>query len=112
MFGHPPVDRRRLSIWVSPRDLAQLVLIGVTNPALRYAVVYGVSDNARSFYDAAAAYRLGYRPRDRAEDYATPILARDPYRATDAAPRPGEFAQGGDFAQAEFVGDPACLHEW
>jgi uronate dehydrogenase len=107
-----PIDRRRLSIWISPRDLAQLVAIGMTKPNLRFAVVYGVSDNARSFYDTAAADRLGYRPRDRAEDYAAPILARDPYPPSDVVPRPGEVAQGGDFVQAEFVGDPARLLEW
>lgn len=107
-----PVDRRRLSIWLSPRDLAQLVVIGVTKPDLRFAVAYGVSDNARSFYDGAANTRLGYEPRDRAEDYAAPILARDPYPPVGSPVRPGEFAQGGDFVDGEFVGDPARLLEW
>ena len=107
-----PVDRRRLSIWVSPSDLAQLVLIGVRHPALRFAVVYGTSDNARSFYDNDSAYRLGYRPRDRAEGYAEAIVARDPYPPAGTAVAPGEFAQGGDFVDGEFVGDPARLLEW
>jgi uronate dehydrogenase len=107
-----PVDRRRLSIWISPRDLAQLVIIGVRRPDLRYAVVYGVSDNARSFYDASASDRLGYKPLDRAEDHAAAILERDPYPAADAAPSPGELAQGGSFVEGEFVGDPNRLSEW
>ena len=58
-----PIDHRRLSIWISWRDLAQLVNIGLSHPSLRYAVVYGVSDNARSFFDNDVAHRLGYRPR-------------------------------------------------
>ncbi|UFN48278.1 NAD(P)-dependent oxidoreductase [Roseomonas sp. OT10] len=105
-----PLDRRRLSIWISPRDLAQLVRIGVTHPGLRFAAVYGVSDNARSFYDNGVAEALGYRPLDRAEDHAAAILARDP---PPAVPLPaGEVAQGGTFAEAGFVGDPARLREW
>ncbi|MDB5370556.1 MAG: putative UDP-glucose 4-epimerase [Roseomonas sp.] len=107
-----PIDRRRLSIWVSPRDLAQLVRIGVEHPALRFSIVYGVSDNARSFYDNAAATRLGYRPLDRAEDHAAAILARDPPPAGDATSDAGEVAQGGSFARDEFVGDPRRLFEW
>jgi|tagenome__1003787_1003787.scaffolds.fasta_scaffold20476395_2 uronate dehydrogenase len=107
-----PVDRRRLSIWLSSRDLAQLVAIGVRKPDLRYAVVYGISDNARSFYDASEADRLGYQPLDRAEDYAAAILEQDPYPALDAALSPGEFAQGGAFVEGEFVGSPKRLSEW
>lgn len=43
-----PSDRRRLSIWISPRDLAQLVRIGVDHPDIRFEIVYGVSGNRRS----------------------------------------------------------------
>ncbi|MGV7213716.1 NAD-dependent epimerase/dehydratase family protein [Bradyrhizobium sp. UFLA05-112] len=107
-----PIDRRRLSIWLSPRDFAQLVAIGVRKPDLRYAVAYGVSDNARSFYDGAEADVLGYRPLDRAEDYAAAIIEKDPYPAMDAILRPGEFAQGGSFVDGEFVGSPSRLSEW
>ena len=34
-----PIDHRRLSIWVDPGDLAQLVRIGLEHPDLRYEVV-------------------------------------------------------------------------
>ena len=73
--GDRPIDRRRLSIWSSWRDLAQLVRIGLDHPSLRYAVVYGVSDNTRGFFDNDAAFRLGYRPRDDAEDFADHVKA-------------------------------------
>ncbi len=63
-FGTQPIDRRRLSIWISPRDLTQLVRIGLDHPDLRYEIVYGVSNNRRSWYDNANAHRLGYRPQD------------------------------------------------
>src|SRR3954470_21680233 len=44
-----PVDKRRLSIWISPRDIAQLVTIGIEHPDIRFEIVYGVSGNKRSW---------------------------------------------------------------
>ena len=35
-FGTRPIDKRRLSIWISPRDLTQLVRIGLEHPDVRY----------------------------------------------------------------------------
>jgi hypothetical protein len=43
-------EKRRLSIWISPRDLTQLVRIGLEHPDIRYEIVYGVSNNQRSWY--------------------------------------------------------------
>ena len=40
-----PIDKRRLSIWFSPRDLAQLVTIGIEHPDIRFEIVYGISGN-------------------------------------------------------------------
>lgn len=102
---HPfPLDKRRLSIWFSPRDLAQLVSIGIDHPAIRFEIVYGVSGNARSWYDNSNAVRLGYRPQDDAETYAAEVLARE---------KPGdpkaEKYQGGLFVVAEDVPNPAPL---
>ena len=50
-----PLDKRRLSIWVSPRDIAQLVRIGIEHPDIRFEIVYGVSGNQRSWYDNSNA---------------------------------------------------------
>ncbi|MBT6276219.1 MAG: NAD(P)-dependent oxidoreductase [Chromatiales bacterium] len=96
-----PVDKRRLAIWVSPRDLAQLVTIGLEHPDIEFEIVYGMSDNARGWWDNANAARLGYAPADRSEDYADEVLAREP--ASDPASAPETF-QGGDFTQAEVGG--------
>lgn len=97
--GVRPIDRRRLSIWISPRDLAQLVTIGLESPELGFQIVYGVSDNERSWWDNAIAYRLGYNPQDRSEDYAASVLAESPPESG----RPAEF-QGGSFVEAELGG--------
>jgi uronate dehydrogenase len=98
-----PIDKRRLSIWLSPRDLAQLVSIGIDHPEIRFEIVYGVSGNTRSWYDNSNAARLGYRPQDNAEDYASEVLPRD----KPADPR-AEAHQGGLFVHIEEVANPAA----
>src|SRR6185503_15294950 len=72
-----PIDKRRLSIWISPRDIAQLVSIGIDHAGIRFEIVYGVSGNTRSWYDNSNATRLGYRPQDDAEDFAEEILRKE-----------------------------------
>ena len=100
-FGDRPLDRRRLSIWISPRDFLQLVRIGLEHPEIRYEVVYGASESDRSWWDNANAYRLGYRPEDESEPFAAEILANEP-EPTDLV---AERFQGGPFCSAEFTGD-------
>ena len=92
-----PIDKRRLSIWISPRDIAQLVSIGIDHPDIRFEIVYGVSDNRRSWYDNANARRLGYRPQDDSETYAEEVLRAE---KPGADPRT-ETYQGGTFVLAE-----------
>ena len=100
-----PIDKRRLSIWVSPRDIAQLVSIGIEHPEIRFEIVYGISGNTRAWYDNSNAQRLGYRPKDNAEAYAAEILAREPPPGDPRA----EQRQGGIFCVAEDVPNPAPL---
>ncbi|HLY46511.1 MAG TPA: NAD(P)-dependent oxidoreductase [Stellaceae bacterium] len=98
-FGTRPIDSRRLAIWISPRDYTQLVRIGLEHPDIRYEIVYGVSNNQRSWYDNSNAYRLGYRPQDDSEPYAAEILASEAGAAKDAI---AERYQGGTFCAAEY----------
>jgi uronate dehydrogenase len=97
-----PMDKRRLSIWLSPRDLAQLVSIAIDRPGIRFEIVYGVSANRRSWYDNANAEGLGYRPQDDSEPWAEEVLKND---KPGADPRTEKF-QGGTFVIAEDGGDP------
>ena len=99
-----PVDRRRLSLWMSPRDLQQQVDIGLQHPDLHFAVVYGVSGNTRSWYDDETAASLGYVPQDNSEDYAQEVLANSP--ALDESSVSDQM-QGGDFCSVEFGGGAA-----
>ena len=97
-----PVDKRRLSIWISPRDLAQLVGIAIDRPDIHFEIVYGVSGNKRSWYDNSNAERLGYRPQDDSEPRAEEVLKNE---KPGADPRT-ELFQGGTFVTAEHGGDP------
>jgi uronate dehydrogenase len=96
-----PVDRRRLSIWVKPEDLMQLIRIGLEHPAIRYEIFFGASDNERSWWDNAAAFRYGYRPTGRGEDHAAAALAAQKAVPPDPI---GDWYQGGPFCSDEFDG--------
>jgi uronate dehydrogenase len=101
-IGHvldEPADRRRLSIWLKPEDLAQLVRIGLEHPDLRFEIFYGVSANERSWWDNGRAHAYGYRPTGRAEDYRDEALAAQAKLAADPV---GDFFQGGPFCSEEF----------
>ena len=83
----------------SPEDLVQLVRIGLEHPDIRCEIFYGVSDNARGWWDNAAAFRFGYRPRARSEDHSAAALAADGALPPDPV---GEWYQGGPYCSDEF----------
>ncbi len=96
--GGKAIDERRMRTWCSPRDLAQLVHIGLLTPDLGNRLVYGISNNPGSFFDNSSAEEIGYRPMDNSLDFLT-----DP-ELCNAVPDPnlvedmfigGYFASGG-----------------
>src|SRR5215467_4916950 len=97
-----PADERRLSIWVKPEDLAQLVRIGLEHPDIHFEIFYGVSDNAASFWDNSRAAHFGYRPQGRGEDYRQQALAAQAKLPPDPI---GARYQGGPFCSAEYDAD-------
>jgi uronate dehydrogenase len=97
-----PIDARRLAIWLSPEDLVRLIRIGLERPGIVYEVMYGVSDNARSWYDNSHATALGYAPQSRGEDYAAKVLAAEPKSGKDPV---AEHYQGGTYCAAEYDAD-------
>ena len=92
-----PIDRRRLAIWISGRDMAQLVTIGIEHPGLSFEIVYGISNNARAWFDNSNAFRMGYRPQDSSETYAEEILRSSPPPGS----APADIFQGGGHCMAE-----------
>ncbi len=97
-----PVDKRRLSIWLKPEDLVQLIRIGLEHPDIHYEIFYGVSDNEASFWDNSNARRFGYKPLGRAEDFREQALAAE---AKLTANPVAERYQGGPFCGDEYDAD-------
>lgn len=62
-------DARRLRLWTSARDLAQLLLIGLEHPGVRNEIVYGVSESPNPLFHNRRARELGYAPQDNAGDH-------------------------------------------
>ena len=98
-----PIDERRLSIWIKPEDLVQLLRIGLEHPDLHYEVVYGVSANVRSWWDNETAFRLGYRPAGESERWSAEAVAAQARLPADPI---GDRLQGGGFCSVEYVGNP------
>jgi uronate dehydrogenase len=96
---YEPEDIRRLATWAHPEDLTSLVEVGLTAP-LKFEIVYGMSDNKRTWWDNSSALRLGYKPRHRSEDFAEAVIAREPKHDLND---PVHFYQGGTFVTAESV---------
>lgn len=98
--GSEPLDTRRLSIWIHQEDLMQLCEIGFEHPDVHNQIVYGASDNARTWWDNSVAFDLGYRPTHKGEDFATTAAVGD-----GPADPVGDHFQGGGFCTIEFDGD-------
>jgi len=96
-----PTTPRSLEIWMSPGDFAQLVAIGMTHPDITCTTVYGVSEGGGHWYDNAIAERLGYVPRDRIVDFATPEAFKP---QAFEIPEIAEYFQGGPFCERDHDG--------
>jgi uronate dehydrogenase len=94
-----PADHRRLSMWLHPEDLVQLIRIGLAHPAIVDDVVYGASHCERAWWDNRHARALGYRPRHRAEDHAAYALEQQAKLDPDPI---GDQFQGGGFCSEAF----------
>lgn len=88
------VDARRERLWISARDLANLVAIGLTAETLVYEIVYGISRCPKALFKNDAAERLGYRPQDDAADHHAPNFRQ----AAQLGPQDGAGKVGGVFA--------------
>jgi uronate dehydrogenase len=96
------MNARALSSWMSYADMERMLKVGLT-AEYTYEVVYGVSDNPRSWWDNSNAERLGYAPQDSAEAFA------ETYEKAVSGDPIEEAFQGGSFVSREFVGDPSRI---
>jgi uronate dehydrogenase len=74
-FRPQPGNRRELSTWLSIPDCVRLVDACLTAPDLGFAVVYGISNNTRAWWDLEPGRAIGYHPIDDAEAWAADIEA-------------------------------------
>jgi uronate dehydrogenase len=98
-----PLDERRLAIWLKPEDLVSLIRLGLERDGLVYEVVYGMSDNARAWWNNARAAELGYKPEGQSEMFAEAAFAAQALIPPD---RVGDRFQGGPFCSQEFRSQP------
>jgi uronate dehydrogenase len=99
-FLPQPDSPRALSTWLSHDDAVRMVEAALTTPDPGFAVLYGISDNTRGWWDLEPGRRLGYHPQDDAERFADHVLA------TSADPRRDEVEAahvGGPLTTAAFV---------
>ncbi len=101
-FGDAPIDVRRLSIWLKPEDLVQLVRIGLEHPDIHFEIFYGASDNAAAWWDNSNAHKFGYSPTGRAEDFRA--QAEEAQKKLPADPV-GDLLQGGTYPSDEYDAD-------
>ena len=94
-----PLDKRRLSIWIKPEDLAQLVRIGLEHPDIRFEIFYGASNNAAGWWDNSNARRFGYRPQFRSENFEAEAMEGQAKLPPDPI---GQRYQGGPFCSDEY----------
>ena len=94
-FQPEPQSVRQLSTWLSHDDCVRMVVAALTAPAPGYAVLYGISNNTRAWWDLEPGRELGYEPQDDAETFSSRI-ASSPDDEVEAA-----FV-GGPFVTEEF----------
>jgi uronate dehydrogenase len=94
-----PTAVRHLATWLSPDDTVSLVAAALSAPSPGFAVVWGVSDNTRNWWDLTSARALGYEPKDDAEVYAEALI--EAYGEPDPAD-PVHARVGGEYTLPEY----------
>jgi uronate dehydrogenase len=91
-----PKDRRMLATWLSFDDLHRLVAACLSTPVLDHSIVYGMSDNAVTWWDNRLARHVGFQPQDSSDVFREAVFART--SAPDLAD-PAAIYQGGAFVR-------------
>jgi len=86
-------DRRMMASWMSLDDFEQLLRRSLFIPGVGHTVVYGMSDNATTWWDNRHAAHLGYTPKDSSEIFRAKVEAQPRPAPND----PVAVLQGGAF---------------
>jgi len=93
-----PKEARHLSTWFGLEDLSHFIDRCISVPDIGFLIVWGVSNNTRSYWSNAGAERLGYQPRQNAEDFAAEIL-----KQTNPLDPIAQQHQGGSFVTMDYT---------
>ena len=91
-----PKDRRMLATWLSFDDLHRLITACLSTPVLGHTIIFGMSDNAVTWWDNAQARHVGYVPQDSSDVFRDAVYART--AAPDLSDPAAQF-QGGAFVR-------------
>ncbi|MEI6759699.1 MAG: NAD(P)-dependent oxidoreductase [Betaproteobacteria bacterium] len=91
-----PKDRRMLATWLSFDDLHRLITACLSTPVLGHTIIFGMSDNAVTWWDNAQAKHVGYVPQDSSDVFRDAVYART--SAPDLSDPAVQF-QGGAFVR-------------
>lgn len=92
-----PKDRRMLATWLSFDDLHRLITACLTTPVLGHSIIFGMSDNAVTWWDNRRARHIGYVAKDSSDIFRDAVYART--CAPDLSDPAVQF-QGGGFVKA------------
>lgn len=93
-----PRDRRMLATWLSFDDLHRLIGACLSTPVLGHSIVFGMSDNAVTWWDNSRAKHIGYVPQDSSDVFRDAVFART---TTPDLNDPAAIYQGGGFVKAD-----------
>lgn len=85
-----PRNERMLATWLSRPDLARLIDCSLRAAAPGFAIVWGISDNSRAWWEGDDRARIGWAPRDSADAWI------------------GRFAEPAEGATERFQGGRFC----
>jgi uronate dehydrogenase len=94
-----PTDRRFLSTWLSYDDFVSLMQCCAKAERIGFTVIWGASDNSRSFWGADGRARIGWTPKDSSDGFierVESIMTQD---------RIAEHLQGGRFVTVDYSRD-------
>jgi uronate dehydrogenase len=91
-----PVEARMLATWLSYADLVRLMRRCVEAEKVGCAVIWGASNNARSFWGKDAREKLGWAPQDSADGFADKLGTK-----TSGNPVTERY-QGGGYCAADY----------
>ena len=91
-----PKDRRMLASWLSYDDLHRLITACLTTPVLGHSIIFGMSNNAVTWWDNAQANHIGYKPQDSSDVFREAVFART---SVPDVTDPAVHFQGGGFVK-------------